>query len=92
MKPEELILKLDEDISTLYQITNEIKYLDLVIASKSEPQFESANKSTMIMLLIRYSDVSVATRARLEEYFKMEKEQGLPVNLNFHRLYNKLND
>ena len=92
MKPEELILTIADNINVLYKVTNEIKILDAVITGNLEPEFEGAHKNTMVMLLVRYSDVSITTQEQLLEYFKIEKELNLPINLTYKRLYNKLID
>lgn len=81
--------KISENIDRLYDLTNRIKEQESRI-SALELESDDKTMMTMFEMLDEYIGVVEEAKYLLTEYFKEEKENKVPVNLNYHRLYKKL--
>lgn len=87
---EQLRKEIDSMIDEMQKIMNKMKVIDYMIStSRTEKELEE-QKQYMINIIKAFKLSSQNIKKKLNEWNKIEVERGLPVNLNYRRLYKKL--
>lgn len=87
MSPKDKVDLLVDEVSFLVQ---QIKELDGLIESIKDEEAKQNYLVCMLDTIEEYKEINFKLRSALDEYFTYEKQQDIPRNLNYVRLYRAL--